>query len=134
METAKKRAEQRAADNILTDPTTVADLADWIRGHADLLRDFHDDISDAVPPREVADDHNGFVEALSNLVGHTEDLLDRVDKAKSEAELAFLGEEWVNNPTGNELEDHARIACNKVQQAADDHGIQVDLCYEPRIP
>jgi len=125
-----KRAEQRTADDAAADPSGE-NLRNWVRGRADLLREVRDEISHIEPPDEVADDHNRLVDALSNLVAHVDEILDRAAVARSEAERIALAEGWLKNPAGNELEDRVRIACDELQRAADTRKIGVDLCYDP---
>ena len=125
-EEATHRAEERTAD-AASEPFD----GEAIRRGADILRDLRDNIRDIVPPTVVAAEHNALRDALGNLSAHIDDLLNRVAQADSRAELDALNEEWFDNPRGNELEDRVRTACADLQQAADTHRINVDLCYKP---
>jgi hypothetical protein len=92
------------------------DFIDDIRG---VFEDFLDGVRDLNPPEEVEEDHDEAVEAFEAVLDEFDGLKESVDDADS-----F---EDIDSEAFDEADAQLTEACEKLQAAADDNDIDVDL-------
>jgi hypothetical protein len=86
----------------------------------DAFEDLLDDLRDTDPPEELDDEHDEAVEAFESVRDRFDEFIDGIQDADS---VEDLGEAFGGGDPTDALVD----ACERLQEFADDHDIEVDL-------
>ena len=99
-------------------------FADFLGTVAGATEDAIDDMRGLDPPDEVQDEHDRFVDALDELPAISRDLEDQVAGAETQEEFdEIVSASDPFESVGGEI----TVACQDLQQIAEDNSIEVDL-------
>jgi len=98
----------------------------FFSGFLAAMEDFLDNIGDVEPPPEVRSAHDDFAGAAQDFADEIGKIVDQLEEVASQAELETL----LSSPAFNEAGEAVEQACLKVEKAAQDREIDVDLNCE----
>lgn len=105
-------------------PSFDASLAvDAFSARAGIWRAFAKALDGIVPPAQVKERHDEWMEAAANYTGAIDGLAEQLAGAKSFAEFT----EVLEHTDANDAEDRGDDACLAVKAVGDDNDIEVDL-------